>query len=167
MVEPTRYEIRLDSAAALRAFELAPEILIEELTPSVMEAQLLVEREVVERTPTSGAGTLRDSFGALPVTFSETSVSGEVGTALAYAQPVELGSRPHFPPIAPIAEWVRRKLGKTPEDAKGIAWAIATKISKEGTKGAFMFREGLAHSQAQVLETLSAGAERAAARIGS
>ena len=166
MVEPVRYSVELSSADALRALELAPEILIDELTPSVLEAQLLVEREVIERTPTSGAGTLRDSIGALPVTFSETAVSGEVGTALAYAQPVEVGSRPHFPPIAPIAEWARRALGKKPDEAKDVAWAIAVKISKEGSKGAFMFREGLAAAHAQVIEILGQGVERAVERIG-
>ena len=166
MVEPTRYTITFDSARAMRALEVAPDILIEELVPSVVEAQLLLEREIRELTPTSGAGTLRDSIGALPVEISATSVRGEVGTALSYAQPVETGSKPHMPPVEPIAEWVRRKLGiKDEAEAKSIAFGIARKIAKSGSKGAFMFREGLAASQAQILEILGDGVERALARI--
>lgn len=166
MVAPTTYSITLDQARVARAFELAPDILLEELIPSVMEAQLLVEREVRERTPTSGAGTLRDSIGALPITFSQSMIRGEVGTALSYAQPVETGSKPHRPPVEPIADWVRRKLGKDPEEALDIAYAIAGKIAREGSKGAFMFREGTAESQIQVLEILGEGVDRAVARIG-
>ena len=165
MIAPTTYSVAFRSEVVQRAFERAPEILVEELTPSVIEAQLLVEREIRERTPTSGAGTLRDSIGALPVTFSQDRVRGEVGTALSYAQPMESGSRPHMPPVEPIAEWVRRKLGKKPAEAKGIAFAIALKIAKEGSEGAFMFRDGLAAAQAQVLEILGEGVDRAVARV--
>ncbi|WP_020179650.1 HK97 gp10 family phage protein [Methylopila sp. M107] len=165
MVAPTNYTVGLDSARVARALELAPDVLIEELIPAVIEAQLLAEREIRERTPTSGAGTLRDSIGALPVKFSETAVIGEVGTALAYAQPVETGSKAHFPPVEPIADWVRRKLGiKDEAQAKSIAFAIARKISIEGSEGAFMFRDGLAFAQAQILEILGAGVDRALAR---
>lgn len=166
MVAPTRYSVSLDTSRAMRALELAPDILIEELIPSVIQSQQLLEREIKELTPTSGAGTLRDSIGALPVEISSTSVRGEVGTTNTYAQPVETGAKPHMPPVEPIAEWVRRKLGiKDEAEAKSVAFAIARKIAKSGSKGAFMFREGLAASQAQILEILGDGVERALARI--
>ena len=50
-----------------------------------------------------------------------------------YAESVEYGSTAHFPPIAPIQSWVKRKLGKGNfKESKKIAWAIATNISKQG-----------------------------------
>jgi hypothetical protein len=33
-------------------------------------------------------------------------VIGVVGSPLAYALPVEIGTRPHFPPVAAILDWV-------------------------------------------------------------
>jgi hypothetical protein len=38
------------------------------------------------------------------------------------------------PPISPIEEWVKVKLGKTGKEALNIAFAVATKIGKEGTE---------------------------------
>jgi len=37
------------------------------------------------------------------------------------------------PPVTPLISWVAQKLGKTGKEGTGIAWAIATKIAKEGT----------------------------------
>lgn len=148
------------------ALARAPAVLLEELTPAIVESQLLLEREVREHTPTSGAGTLRDSIGALPVTISETEVSGGVGTSLSYALPVELGSRPHRPPVEPLTDWVRRKLGKKGKEARSVAFAIARKIEREGTPARNMFSEGLSRTQGQIAELLEAAAERATRRIG-
>lgn len=163
MIEPTRITSTFPVIDA--ALAALPDIMLEEMLPAVVESQLLLQREVSERTPTSGAGTLRESIGAMPVTFSRDAVVGEVGTALHYAQPVELGSRPHFPPIEPLAEWVGRKLGKKGEEGRGIAFAIARKIAKHGTAPRHMFRDGLAATQTQIHEILSAAAERGLRRV--
>lgn len=37
------------------------------------------------------------------------------------------------PPINPLVRWVEAKLGATGQEAKSIAYAVATKIEKEGT----------------------------------
>ena len=57
-----------------------------------------------------------------------------VGTDSPYRPELEYGSRPHFPPLSPIALWAQRKFGLSPEDAKKAAFAIARKIAKVGTK---------------------------------
>lgn len=63
-----------------------------------------------------------------------------------YSLAVELGSRPHMPPVAPILAWVIAKgfagvgpngKAQTPES---IAWAIAIHISQVGTKPTFFMR---------------------------
>lgn len=51
------------------------------------------------------------------------------GTASKYAAAVEFGSKPHFPPIAPIERWAKIKLGQP-----GLGFLIARKISQKGTK---------------------------------
>lgn len=165
-MEALTFRLDLRSSDVVAALAAAPDVVGREIVPAMMEAELLLERAVRDRTPTSGAGTLANSIGALPVVVTETAVIGDVGTALAYAQPVETGSRPHRPPVEPIADWVRRKLGKHPDEAKGIAWGIAGKIAKEGSIGVHMFEKGLAATQTQILEILGAGVDRALGRIG-
>ena len=160
-----RTVITANFAVVDAALAAAPDVVIEEMVPAVIESQLLIEREVRERTPTSGAATLRDSIGALPVSISETEVSGVVGTSLAYALPVELGARPHRPPVEPLVDWVRRKLGKGGKEGRAIAFAIAGKIAREGTPAAHMFSEGLAATQKQVHEILAAAAARGLERV--
>ncbi|HWR17122.1 MAG TPA: hypothetical protein VN577_19995 [Terriglobales bacterium] len=59
-----------------------------------------------------------------------------------YVLPVETGTRPHFPPITPLMLWVKQKFGVGDEQAaRSIAFAVAQKIAKRGTKGAFMFQK--------------------------
>lgn len=156
--------LRFDDAGMQALMARVPPIMLEEIGRAVVEASMLGEREVKERTPSSGAGTLRDSIGALPVTISGTRVTGGVGTSLSYAAPVELGSKPHWAPIEPLLEWVQRKLGKSGEEAEGIAQAIQYKIAAHGTEAHHMFRDGFAHVSATVVEIFRAAVARAAAR---
>lgn len=62
-----------------------------------------------------------------------------------YAAPVEFGSKPHFPPVygpESIHGWVTHVLPMMPKfEAVLVAWKIALKISKVGTRGRFMFRD--------------------------
>lgn len=159
--------IRYEDAAFRALAARAPDIFRGEFVPAVTEASAFAEREVKERAPTSGAGTLRDSIGALPITISGTAITGGVGTSLSYAAPVELGSKPHWAPIAPLLDWVHRKLGLTGEEAEGAAQAIQFKIARHGTKGHFMFRDGFAHADAFVRGLLKAASDRAAAKMSA
>jgi len=118
------------------------------------EALLLLERAVKEKTP-EGAGPihLRDSFFS-QVNWTGDQVRGIFGTPLAHGEPVEYGTRPHFPPIAPLQHWVERKLGLEGKEARSVAFAIALKIAKEGTEGAEMVDEGFTENEARILEIL-------------
>lgn len=158
-------KITLRSEKARRALSRGPEIYVEEMTAAVTEGSLLLEREIKELTPTSGAGTTRESIGALPVTISGAAVAGGVGTSIAHALPLELGSRPHWAPIEPLEDWVRRKLGLRGDEAKSAARGVRFKIAKKGTKGAFMFRDGAKATEPQILSIFERAADRANARI--
>lgn len=62
-----------------------------------------------------------------------------------YSAPVDLGTKPHFPPTSGLLLWVQRKLHVGNEkQAKAIAFMIARKISKRGTQGAHMFDKAFA-----------------------
>lgn len=54
--------------------------------------------------------------------------------ALDYTEWLVQGRKPgKKPPITPLIRWVEAKLGASGDEAKGIAFAVANKIAKEGT----------------------------------
>lgn len=120
----------------------APAIVQEEVVPAMLEATLLLEREIKERAPAGASNLLRNSIQARPLEIAPDGIAGKVSTTLDYAIPVELGTRPHRPPVAPILDWVEAKLGLTGEEAEEAAYKIASAIAKRGTKGRFMFERG-------------------------
>ena len=140
-----KIDVALSGFEALATLWLqAPELVQREMIAAAEESAMLLQREVVERTPQgAGAGSgLSGSILAQPVTFFEGDVISLVGTSFNYAVPVELGTKPHFPPLQPLTEWVQVVLGLDGEEAEAAALAIARKISHHGTEGKFMFRDG-------------------------
>jgi hypothetical protein len=158
-------EFRIDATSAVdlaKAFQAAPEIVERELAAAVRRATLLLGREVRERTPVGATALLRESISARsPRLMAEGVVIGEVGTSLAHAEPVELGTKPHFPPILPLVDWVKSKLGIPADEARHVAFLISRKIGKRGTKPARMFSKALEAHRAQVELILQAGVARA------
>lgn len=162
----------------LRQFDIAPDIVREELTAAMVESQALAEREAKEGTPigVGAAGGLRGSIAALTPEFGRGEVIGVVGSALDYAVPVELGTKPHFPPILYLTgeqesldDWVRSPQGlgiDDDEEAVDVALAVARKIASQGTEGAFMFEEAFEATQAQVQQNFAEARDRIGARLG-
>ena len=154
--------IQIDMATLTRwqeAWGRAPEAMLLALTAASWQAELLIQREVVERTPTSGHGTLRQSIAAQEPEVLADAVIGVVGTALAYAIPVELGSKPHMPPLTPLVDWVEQKLGLKGDEATEVAEKIRWKIKAHGTPAVHMFRDGFAAVQSQVTAIYAQAAE--------
>lgn len=119
-------------------FRRAPDVFIEEMQPAVTESTVLIQGELQQRLP-KGAGGRSGGGGLAGATFAETSVTpdnviGVVGNPTPYAEYVEIGTRPHFPPVAALQDWVEKVLGLSGEDAQSAAFLIARKISKVGTK---------------------------------
>lgn len=57
---------------------------------------------------------------------------------------IEYGTRPHHPPLEPLAEWAYRKgIADTEEEALEVASAIAWKIAKYGTLPYHFFERAL------------------------
>ncbi|MEO5341094.1 MAG: hypothetical protein H7837_11370 [Magnetococcus sp. MYC-9] len=144
----------------------APEPVIQEIKRAVLEAELLLVRESAERTPTA-TGLLRASIvPAIPevrdgvvvgavVTDSAHRQGGGIalgaGTPLAYAVPVELGSKPHMPPLQPLIDWVVQKLGiRGARESEEVARKIRWKIYHRGTQGSHMFGRALAASMPRI-----------------
>jgi hypothetical protein len=142
------------------------DVLADELLTAMTEVDLFLQREVMEATPTA-YGTLRASI------FAEERINGDgilgvVASPLNYVEYVELGTRPHFPPVAPLEDWVRKKLGLT-DDAQvaGVALAIARKIAARGTLAVGMFNRTFRYYQPQVEKRFEAALQRAVQRTQS
>lgn len=158
-------ELRLDipnARAVQRAFAQAPDLLQDTVLRAAWSASLLLQREVMENTPSGvgAGGGLKGSIFADQPSISTEGISIAVGTAMAYAVPVEFGSRPHRPPVEPLQDWVEAKLGLKGDAARRAAWAIAGKIAREGTEGAFMFTLALEMQAPQIERLFAQGVER-------
>lgn len=116
----------------------APEIMTEEMLVSIVQYNDLVWGQLREQLP-RGAGGLNGAgiVGSVTSEIEQLSdnVIGVVGTDLPYAEYVELGTAPHFPPIQPLEDWVQAKLGIDDEqERRSVAFLIARKIAVKGTK---------------------------------
>ncbi len=151
-----------------RAWALAPEMVTEELTAAMWQAEMLLQREVQDLTPVGvgGAGGLRGSIHAQDPQVLANSVLGMVGTSLAYAVPVELGTAPHWAPIAPILDWVRQKLGVTDTEALRVANAVRSGIAQHGTPAVGMFHKAFNANRSQVQRMFEMAGARIVARLG-
>jgi hypothetical protein len=161
-------KIDLEGFAELdAAWRLAPDIVREEMTAAMLESDLLLEREVKEKTPVGvgGAGGLKGSIAAQEPEISSDVVLGVVGTAMAHAVPVEIGTRPHFPPVQPLEDWVIAKLGVPEKDAHGVAFLVARKIAARGTLAVGMFHRAFNEQRPKVEAIFAAARQRIAERL--
>ena len=113
-----------------------------------------------QRTPVF-TGTLRASIGTR-VTLGRSAASlvqGEVftGQQAPYALYVEEGTRPHFPPRAPLELWAQRVLGD-----RRLWFVVARAISRRGTRAHHMFRDALAAVQPSIAPRLQSALDRVA-----
>ncbi len=147
------------------AWQRAPDIVREELTAATWEAELLFEGEVKDLTPTGATDLLRASIAAQPPQALADQVIGVVGTALDYALPVELGSKPHFPPVEALEDWVKKRLGVPDKDAHRVAFLVARKIAAHGTPAVGMFHRGFNKARGDAVRIYEGARNRIAQRL--
>ena len=138
-----------------KVFEQAPEIFRQEKAAALTEAGMLLEKEIPARTPEGATGILRKSIAAQ--LFGDRM---EVGTPIAYAEPVELGSKAHWAPLAPLEMWAIRKFGDA-EIGKKVWYSIAHK----GTKAVLMFTRAFAMNYSKIQRILESIGDKVAARF--
>ncbi|MEK6245835.1 MAG: hypothetical protein AABM33_15220 [Pseudomonadota bacterium] len=163
------YEIDYSALKELQA-NLArnPAVVRKHLLAAVTEADNLLLREVKERMPKGAQEFLyRSVFNEERV--SDTGVIGLVSSPMSYAVAVELGTKPHFPPLQPLVDWVQHSqhFGGVSDAkvARGIAFLIARKISRVGTKAQRPFGLTFQAQESQVRTIFDAAAARIAADI--
>lgn len=161
-------QIELDQAVQVqRAFAAAPGIVLDEVTRAVGSSMAYLHREVVDGTP-KDLGTLRGAF-IYDVTRSELldAVFGDLTNPITYALPVEMGTKPHYPPLEPLIGWVERKMDLFGDEAEARARAIQRKIGRFGSPGYGMVRFAWIDGQSTVKAEFAEAAQRIEARIGA
>lgn len=152
--------IDLHTAEAItRAFVAAPQIVLQELEAATGSAVAYLKREAADLTP-AAAGSLRQAW-IEGVSVEGDAVIGTLTNPMSYALAVELGSRPHFPPVDAIQNWVELKLGLAGDEAEAAALAIARRIASRGTLAVGMAHRALAQGR----DTIAQEYRDAAARI--
>jgi len=132
-----------------------------ELTQAMHNVLFMVEAGAKQNAPVGVTGELRSGIGSQVTYAAGTDVRGKVGASAPHSAAVELGARPHFPPVANIAYWVDRKLGvQDGFEVYGIALAIARKIARVGQKKHPFLRPALEKNQARILDEFRGAAER-------
>jgi hypothetical protein len=152
-----------DLVALQRGLANAPKYTSERLLDAMTEATLYLEREVKDRFP-AVSGLTRGSITSDAFSTS-AGVLGVVGSASIAAVAVELGTKPHMPPVAPIVIWAQEKLGLSGAEAKSAAFAIARKIARVGTKGQGHFQATLASGLGTLSSIFSSAAQDVAAHL--
>jgi hypothetical protein len=146
------------------AFAKAPDIAREEFMKAMVEADALIEREVKDEMPTA-TGVSRSSITSYEVALPE-GMLGVVGSSLPHVAYIELGSKPHFPPIQALEDWVRVKFGYNNEkEIRQAAFAIGRAISRKGTTGVHMFKKSFDRLQPRLAAIFIAARDRVAERV--
>ena len=104
--------------------QVAAEVHGTPIVNAMKDATLLVQRGAKINAPVD-TGRLRASITPEIRTMGNE-VQGVVGSNVAYAPFMELGTRPHWPPIAALEVWAQRH-GTT-------AFLVARAIARKGTK---------------------------------
>lgn len=149
--------------ALRRGFDQAPEVTRREMLAGATEATLLQEREVKDAMPRvtgmTAASVSSDAFST-PV-----GVIGVVGSSQPTAMFLELGTKPHMPPVEALVPWVKAVLGVEPKRARSVAFLVARKIARKGTKPKRHFEKVATSTEAQVLRILETAAGRVASHL--
>lgn len=148
--------MRIEASAAdfvqlAELFERAPDITREALLTAMIDADALVQGELQRELPrgAGGAGGLAGSIQREEHPLADN-VLGLVYSDRPYAAYVELGTKPHTPPIQPLIDWVEARLGERGRTAVGIAHAIKTTIARRGTEPKPIWRDTYNRLQGEI-----------------
>jgi hypothetical protein len=157
-------KLSLPTVAQLQAaFKQAPQVTISAMLAAMTEATLLLEREAKELMPTA-SGMTRASISS-DAFITPVGVIGITASNQPSAAFVELGTRPHMPPIAPIQRWVQDRLGITGAEGKRVAWLVARKIARQGTKPQKIFERTLQANEGQLVAIFEGAVQRLAGHL--
>lgn len=153
------WRLKIPVIPLLRPAE-ATAILRREVGTAVTSIVEQIATEAKQRTPVGVSGLLRASIATRVTQGTDSShlVRGEVytGAQAPYAVYVEEGTKPHWPPRAPLELWATRVLGNTK-----LWFVVARAIARRGTRGRHMFQLAMAAVRPSIEPRLRAAVDRA------
>lgn len=72
-----------------------------------------------------------------------------------YAAYVEYGTRAHWPPVAPLRAWTRKKLRVSEDRVKSVAFLVARKIARRGTSPHPFFQPAVEKNKKRVVDAVN------------
>lgn len=155
-----RWKLTLPAIPLLRPDE-ATAVLRREVGTAMIGIVEQIATEAKQRTPVGVSGLLRASIATRVTQGTDIRhlIHGSVftGAQAPYALYVEEGTRPHWPPRAPIELWAQRILGD-----RRLWYVVARQIARRGTRGRHMFQLAMAAVRPSIEPRLWAAVDRAA-----
>ena len=124
------------------------------LVDGVARSTLAVERVAKKKAPRD-RGRLRASITPEVRSLAPKTIRGVVGSNLKYAPYQELGTKPFWPPWAPLFEWARRKTRGNLQAAGALATAARKAIARRGIKAIRYLQGALEDREEQIKRILS------------
>ncbi len=118
---------------------------------SVMRRATLVVTGDAKRLTPVDTGRLRASITPSVAQMGDM-VEGVVGSNVKYAPWVELGTKPHWPPIAALEVWARRHGTE--------AFLVARAIAKRGTKAHKFLEQAMLQNRERILQMFDAAVQK-------
>lgn len=143
------------------------EVVRQQLVADVEYGVNAIQAAVMPETPVGATSLARGGWQtSVNLTGTPVDVLGRVFNLVPYAVPLERGARPHFPPVAALELWVRRKLSVAEKDVRSVAFLVARKISRVGTSGAAMAHKAVERVTPAVEARFKAGLAVIVQRLG-
>lgn len=149
-------------AKLAKKYGRGPEVVERETGRTMKGATEFAARKVQFHTPVGATQDLKKGVEPI-VTKIKGGFEGRVtvtGRGMGYAEFVEFGTRPHWPPVEPIRLWVLRKLGVPAEEVPGVAFLVSRKIARVGTPAQRMFEQGWIEAEPKVMSLFNVMAYR-------
>lgn len=142
----TQIEVRGLEEAQAKAEQVALDLRGPPFVQAMRDATLIVSA-TAKRTGYAPVDTGRLRASITPeVRQHGPTVQGVVGSNVVYAPYMELGTRPHFPPLQALEPWARRHGMK--------AWHVALSIARKGTKARRYLRRALEDNAAKIFNKI-------------
>lgn len=129
----------LNAKELQKKFAQSPEHMFIAMNHAFRQAGALLTPQIKEETPVGASHKLRNTtvyqvLGKAVDMRMEIRQSAFSDKGFPYGVAVRAGSRPHFPPYEALIPWVRAKLHVAEERVRSVAFLVARKISRVGTK---------------------------------
>lgn len=142
-------------------------IVIDEMERAMEEAVEDLRTATIGQIDSEGitnTGTLKRAFYP-ELRGHGAQLKGVVVNPMEYALPVELGTKPHTPPLDAIKRWAQLKLGLSGKELRRAAGAIWATIRRKGTEAHPFAEDAIERAEPTIQNRFEQGLDRIAHRL--